>query len=68
MTYNGDLKFDDVLKIAKTMREAKKSMAKGLDGTVKEVLGTCISLGCTVEKKSPKDVTAEINKGERKCS
>ena len=50
------------------MREANRSMAIELSGTVKEVLGTCVSLGCTVEKKSPKDVTAEINKGERKCS
>lgn len=67
VTYNGDLKFDQIVTIAKTMRDAKKSMSIELAGSVKEILGTCISLGCTVDKKSPKDVTAEINSGERKC-
>ena len=67
VTYTGDLKFDTILKIAKTMREAKKSMSITLEGTVKEILGTCISIGCTVDKKSPKDVTEEINDGERQC-
>jgi large subunit ribosomal protein L12e len=49
------------------MREANKSLAKEFAGTVKEVLGTCISLGCTVEKHSPKDIQQEIEAGERKC-
>merc|ERR1712100_480052 len=43
--HNGNIKFDDVLKIAKTMGEAKKSLAIQLEGTVKEVLGTAVSLG-----------------------
>jgi len=67
VTYDGDLKFDQIVTIAKTMRDAKKSMSIELAGSVKEILGTCISLGCTVDKKSPKDVTAEIDSGERKC-
>ena len=61
--HNGNLKFDDIIDIAKKLRP--KSMAVDSAGTVKEVLGTCISLGCTVEGKSPKDITAEINNGER---
>ena len=67
VVYNGNLTFDQVLTIAKTMRDAGKSMAKEFSGTVKEILGTCVSIGCTVDKKSPKEVTAEINNGERKC-
>ena len=66
--HNGNIKFDDVLKIAKTMREAGKSMAVGIDGTVKEILGTAVSLGCTVDGKSPKEVTALVDEGEIKCS
>jgi len=65
--YNADMKFDDVVRIAKEMREAEKSLSVELTGTVKEVLGTCVSLGCTVDKLSPKEVTAQINSGERKC-
>ena len=62
MKHNGNLKFDDIIDIAKKLRP--KSMAVELAGTIKEVLGTCISLGCTVDGKSPKDVTALINSGE----
>merc|ERR1712086_321835 len=31
---------------------------------VKNILGTCMSIGCTVDKKSPKDVQREIDDGE----
>ena len=59
---------DDVIRIAKTMREANKSMAIEVEGTCKEILGTAVSLGCTVDGKSPKDVTSLINEGEIKCN
>ena len=68
VTHNGNVKFDDILEIAKKMREAKKSCAKELEGTVKEILGTAVSLGCTVDAKSPKDVTEAIDSGEVKCN
>ena len=38
--------------------------AGGIKGTVKEILGTCVSIGCTVDKKSPKEIIAAINSGE----
>ena len=60
--HNGNLKFDDIIDIAKKLRP--KSMAVDSAGTVKEVLGTCISLGCTVDGKSPKEITTLINNGE----
>ena len=41
-----------------------KSMAKELKGTVKEILGTAFSVGCTVAGKSPKDVQAAIDAGK----
>merc|ERR1740123_2950326 len=66
--HNGNVKFDDIIKIAKTMREAKKSMAVEMEGSVKEILGTCVSLGCTIDGKSPKEMTSLINEGEIKCS
>ena len=53
---------DDIIEIAKLMR--KKSYAAEFVGTVKEILGTCVSVGCTVEKKSPKDIQASIDSGE----
>lgn len=66
--HNGNIKMDDVLKIAKTMREANKSMAKTFEGTVKEILGTCVSLGCTIDGKSAKETTELVENGEIKCS
>jgi large subunit ribosomal protein L12e len=44
------------------MRE--KSYAKDLAGVVREILGTCFSIGCTVEGQSPVDVTEQIKNGE----
>ena len=66
--HNGNIKFDDVLKIAKTMREAGKSLAVALEGSVCEILGTCVSLGCTIDGKSAKEVTKSVQSGDIKCS
>ena len=66
--HTGNMKFDDIIKIAKTMREAKKSMAVEFEGSCKEILGTAVSLGCTIDGKTPKEMTSLINDGEVKCS
>ena len=65
--HKGNLKMDDIIDIAKLMRP--KSYAAEFVGTVKEVLGTCVSVGCTVSdnqgnKCSPKDIQAKIDNGE----
>lgn len=41
-----------------------KSLAKGLEGTVLEILGTAFSVGCQVDGKSPKDISDGIKSGE----
>ncbi|KAL8879674.1 MAG: hypothetical protein Q9198_002759 [Flavoplaca austrocitrina] len=53
---------DTIFEIARTMRF--KSMAKGLEGTVLEILGTAFSVGCQVDGKSPKDISDGIKQGE----
>ncbi|KAL6061859.1 Large ribosomal subunit protein uL11x [Balamuthia mandrillaris] len=60
--HNGNLAFSDVVATAKVMRE--RSLAKTFAGTVKEILGTCVSLGCTVEGQDPKDVQQAVDRGE----
>lgn len=60
--HTGNLSFDDILKIAKQMRE--RSMAKNMAGTVKEVLGTAQSVGCRVDGMPPHDVIDKVNAGE----
>jgi Ribosomal protein L11, RNA binding domain len=41
--HNGNLSLDDVVEIARIMRD--RSCARALSGTVKEILGTCVSVG-----------------------
>lgn len=60
--HNGNIPLDEIIKIARTMRY--KSLAKELSGTVKEILGTCQSVGCNVDGKPAHDVIDEINEGE----
>ncbi|XP_004293618.1 PREDICTED: 60S ribosomal protein L12-like [Fragaria vesca subsp. vesca] len=62
ITHTGNISLDDVIEIAKIMKN--RSMAKDLSGTVKEILGTCVSVGCTVDGKDPKDLQQEITDGD----
>ncbi|KAJ6863669.1 60S ribosomal protein L12-like [Populus alba x Populus x berolinensis] len=64
--HNGNISLDDVVEIAKVM--SVRSMAKDLSGTVKEILGTCVSVGCTVDGKDPKDLQQEITDGDVEIS
>ncbi|KAJ1951064.1 hypothetical protein FBU59_000375 [Linderina macrospora] len=62
--HNGNISIDDVISVAKIMREADKSLARELKGTVKEILGTAFSVGCTVDGESPVDIQQKIDDGE----
>jgi large subunit ribosomal protein L12e len=63
--HNGNITMNDVYEIARTMRP--KSMARDFSGTVREILGTCRSVGCTVDGKTPADLTTQIQSGELVC-
>ncbi|CAH1270930.1 RPL12 [Branchiostoma lanceolatum] len=60
--HNGNVSFDDIVEIARQMRP--RSIARKLEGTVKEILGTAQSVGCTVDGLPPHDVIDKINEGE----
>ena len=60
--HTGNISLDDVIEIARVIRP--RSMAKELKGSVKEILGTCVSVGCTVDGIYPKDLQQEITDGE----
>jgi large subunit ribosomal protein L12e len=60
--HSKSIPLDEIIEIARKMRF--KSMAKELKGTVKEVLGTCFSVGCQVDGRSPKEISDEIESGE----
>lgn len=60
--HDGNLTLDQIIDIARQMRD--RSMARTLAGTVKEILGTANSIGCTVNGESPRDIQASIDDGE----
>ena len=57
---------DQIIEIAKKVHE--KSYAREFKGTVKQVLGTALSVGCTIDNKSPKEITAAVEAGEIEVS
>ena len=60
--HDGNVALDEIIEIARQMRP--KSRAKTLSGTVKEILGTAKSVGCTVEGEDPQDVQQSIDDGD----
>merc|ERR1711890_140679 len=63
--HSGNISMDDVIAAARVMRP--RSMAKEFSGTMKEVLGTAQSVGCTVDGQDPHDVIDGINDGTIDC-
>jgi large subunit ribosomal protein L11 len=58
----GNLTMDQVISIAKLRQTS--SYAKTIKSSVKEVLGTCQSMGITVEDKIAKDIEKEVQEGK----
>jgi len=58
----GNLTIQQVIKIAKMKRQ--ELLAKNLKKAAKEVLGSCVSMGVTVEGKDPREVQREIDEGK----
>lgn len=56
--HTGNLELDDVIEIARIMRD--RSCARELTGTVKEILGTCKSVGCTVDHEDPQEIQEKV--------
>ena len=61
VVHNGNITLDGVINIARALRY--KSMARKLEGTVLEVLGTAFSIGCNVNGKGAKEVQEDIHSG-----
>jgi len=57
----GNLSFDQCIKVAKMKQNAM--LAIDLRSAVKEVVGTCVSIGLTIDDSEPKKIIEEINSG-----
>ena len=58
----GNISFDQVVKVTKMKKDVMFSL--DLKNSVKEVIGTCLSCGITVEGKNPKEIISEVNEGK----
>jgi large subunit ribosomal protein L11 len=54
----GDLTLDQVKKIARL--KSAQSLSKSLEASMREIVGTCASMGVTVDGREPKEVLKEI--------
>jgi len=58
----GNLSMEQIVRIAKIKRA--ELLSPSLKAAVKEILGSCVSMGVTVEGKDPKDVQRETDQGK----
>lgn len=60
--HHGNLSLEQIFEISRQIRS--RSLARELKGTVLEVLGTCSSMGCTIEGKSATELSKQIKNNE----
>ena len=60
IAHDGNITFDQLIEIAR-MKESKKG--RSFSGRVKEVLGTCVSIGCKVNGEDPRVIQNQITNG-----
>ena len=61
VVHDGDITLEAVYEITRTMRP--RSMARTFAMNVKEILGTCVSVGCTIDGECPRDMQENIDNG-----
>ncbi|HJN57781.1 MAG TPA: 50S ribosomal protein L11 [Nitrososphaerales archaeon] len=59
---NGNLDFQQLLKIANSKRD--QSYGKTLKAVVREIVGSCISMGVKIEEKDPREFQKELGEGK----
>nr|CCC93188.1 unnamed protein product [Trypanosoma congolense IL3000] len=62
--HDGNIAFSEILKIAK--EAAPNSMGANMKSIVMEVLGTAVSIGCTVDGEHPRAIQDKIKEGKLK--
>ncbi len=57
----GDIAIDQLIKVSRSKKDALLSRTP--KAALKEVVGTCVTLGVTIDGKEPKEMIKEIDKG-----
>ena len=63
--HSGDITMDDIYNAARVLRP--RSLGTVFSSTVREVLGTAHSVGCTVDGEHPHDLIEQIQAGDFEC-
>ena len=63
--HNGNITMEDIYSAARVMRP--RSLARDFAGTVREILGTARSVGCTIDGEDPQDLIEQIKDGDMDC-
>ena len=58
----GDIAIDQLIKVSRSKKDALLSRTP--KAALKEVVGTCVTLGVTIDGKEPKDVIKDIDHGQ----
>jgi large subunit ribosomal protein L11 len=58
----GNLSMEQIVRIVK-LKQAEL-LSTNIKAAVKEILGTCVSMGVTVEDKDPREVQKEVDEGK----
>lgn len=61
-TMVGNISFEQLLKVAKVVNQ--KIKLKDLKKVILQVIGTCVSMGITIDNINPRELTRKIKKGE----
>ncbi|AAZ13367.1 60S ribosomal protein L12, putative [Trypanosoma equiperdum] len=62
--HDGNIAFSEILKIAK--ESAPNSMGASMKSVVMEVLGTAVSIGCTIDGEHPRAIQEKVQEGKLK--
>jgi len=57
----GNIDLEKIIKIARMKKD--RLLSTNLKNAVKEIIGTCVSMGVTVDGKPPKEIQKDINSG-----
>lgn len=58
----GDLSMDQVIKVVQQKQD--NLLGKNMKMMAKEIMGTCVSMGVTIEGRDPRDAQKALDKGE----
>ncbi|MCP8304555.1 MAG: 50S ribosomal protein L11 [archaeon] len=58
----GNLSLQQVIDIAKAKKQ--QSYSKDLKSLIREIVGTCVSMGVSVEDRDPREIQKEISEGK----